>query len=635
MRTCLIAMTFSFGALAALAAPAPRSPEYEAVQQRLARGWNTWDVHSVTAHVLLPEGFTLRLGLKHNSSLNSDAFLAEALIGRRSFHGEEVETVFPGSHAADGRYSELRLSWRGHEVQVQSAHAGSDLVVLVTPLAKPVQIAPSLVLSAGVLWNRPGSARRDGSQLTFVRDQLKIPVFWTAREEAVVDVPLANPYLAAPLAGAIGISTGQPRSLEEIRSLVAAARPKATGLEQAIESVIGWDTIYEPSRQRVVSPVSRLWCVSWGGYVLFDWDTYFAASLAATASRDLAYANAVEITREATPAGFVPNYARAGDWKSFDRSEPPVGAITLLSLYRQFGEAWPLRDTFDGLLTWNRWWNQHRDVDGYLVWATDAGNRPVNPDDTSVGTKQGAMYESGLDNSPMFDGATFDPATHRLLQADAGLMGLYVADCDALAEIATILGRTHERDELLARSNHYRARLQTLWDEAAGIFVNRDVKTGAASARISPTNFYPLLARAATPPQAARMIREQLLNPERFGGRWMLPAISRSDPAFKDQEYWRGRVWGPMNYLVYLGLQSYDAPAARRELADKSRALFELEWREHGHVHENYNATTGSGDDVTSSDRFYHWGALLALISLMEERQAPPILPPQPAAAGR
>ena len=67
--------------LAAQTAP-PRSPEYDALQHRLARGWNTWDVHSVAAQVLLPEGFTIRVGIKHNTSLNSDAFLADALIGR-------------------------------------------------------------------------------------------------------------------------------------------------------------------------------------------------------------------------------------------------------------------------------------------------------------------------------------------------------------------------------------------------------------------------------------------------------------------------------------------------------------------------------------------------------------------------
>jgi hypothetical protein len=48
----------------------------------------------------------------------------------------------------------------------------------------------------------------------------------------------------------------------------------------------------------------------------------------------------------------------------------------------------------------------------------------------------------------------------------------------------------------------------------------------------------------------------------------------------------------------------------RKQFAQKSYELFLREWRENGHVHENYNAITGTGDDVTSSDRFYHWGVL-------------------------
>jgi len=37
-------------------------------------------------------------------------------------------------------------------------------------------------------------------------------------------------------------------------------------------------------------------------------------------------------------------------------------------------------------------------------------------------------------------------------------------------------------------------------------------------------------------------------------------------------------------------------------------------------VHENYNATLGSGDDVSNSDRFYHWGALLGYVEYLEQR---------------
>ena len=599
----------------ASAAQEPRSPEYAAVQQSLAQGWNTWDVYSVGAQVLLPEGFTIRIGLKNNSALNADAFLPDLLIGRQ---GKGDEVIVPGPHTWNGSYTEMRVSWRGHELQLQTAHEGDDLVLLATPIASKTNLPPTLVISAGVLWNAPGSATKLGDHLEFNQASRKIGVYWTGEEQPIGALPVTTPYFAAPLLQPIGVSTGHPRSIDQIRSILQRERPETNTVARAIESVMSWDTFFDPSKSRVISPVSRLWSAGWGGYVLFDWDTFFAASLAATGNRNLAYANAIETLQESTPQGFVPNYARAGGWKSSDRSEPPVGAITMLGLYRQYHDDWLLRDTFDPLLRWNRWWNEHREQSGYLVWGSDAGNRPVDLDDASIGTLQGAKYESGLDNSPMYDEAPFHPETNRIHLADVGLMSLYIADCNALAEIATALGRSGEAQELRTRSERYGAKLQTLWDEKAGIFRNKNLDSGALSPRLSPTNFYPLLAKVATAQQATRMVNEHLLNPAEFWGEFVIPAIARSDPAFPDQEYWRGRIWGPMNYLVYLGLLNYDLPEVRQQFARKSLALFNQEWRLNGHVHENYHALTGLGDDVTSSDRFYHWGALLGLIDHLE-----------------
>jgi hypothetical protein len=596
-----------------------RSAEYGAVQTRLAQGWNTWDVHSVAAQVLLPEGFTLRVGLNHNSTLNHERFRGDFLIGSRD-PGEPQ--VVPGPHTWDGRYSEIHLSWQGHALLLQSAQDGGDLVMLATPQGSASGLAPSFVVSTGVLWNRPGSARWVGDHIEFENAARRMGVYWTGTQQAPAALPIQTPYFAALLTEPIGVSTGRPRSVEQIREILERMRPTRTDGAQAIETVIGWDTYYDPSRARVISPVSRAWSVDWGGYVLFDWDTFFAASLAATGDRDLAYADTIETLREATPEGFVPNFARSGGWKSFDRSEPPVGGITVLNLYRRFHEDWFLRDTFAPLLRWNRWWDQHREQEGFIVLGTDRANEHGPNEDESVGTLQGAKYESGLDNSPMYDDAPFDPDTGKMHLADVGMTSLYVADCNALAEIAEQLGRRAEATELQARAKRYGDHLGQLWDEQTGIFLNRNLDTGRFSPRLSPTNFYPLLARVASPRQADRMVREHLLNPKEFWGRWVIPAIARSDPAFADQQYWRGRIWGPMNYLVYLGLRNYDEPLARRELAQKSLALFNLEWSERGHVHENYNAITGAGDDVTSSDPFYHWGALLCLIDRLESADA-------------
>jgi hypothetical protein len=104
----------------------------------------------------------------------------------------------------------------------------------------------------------------------------------------------------------------------------------------------------------------------------------------------------------------------------------------------------------------------------------------------------------------------------------------------------------------------------------------------------------------------------------------VLPSIARNDPAYPDNTYWRGRIWAPMNFLVYLALRYAELAEPAKDLADKSAALLLTEWREEGHVHENYNAETGEGDDVDNSDAFYHWGGLLGLIALIEAGYLPP-----------
>lgn len=95
--------------------------------------------------------------------------------------------------------------------------------------------------------------------------------------------------------------------------------------------------------------------------------------------------------------------------------------------------------------------------------------------------------------------------------------------------------------------------------------------------------------------------------------------IARNDPAYPDQNYWRGRIWGPMNFLVYLSLCKYDLPQARKDLSEKSKQLLLKEWLENGHVYENYDGDSGVGGNVKNADAFYHWGGLLGIITLMEE----------------
>jgi len=608
----------------------PISPEakYKAVQTKLQTGWGTFNHKSVMSHVLLPEGFAMNIGIKLHQN-NADNYLKEAFISSR---GNRPEKITPGYKAYDGSYSDLTVEWNGMKFRIESATTGNqDLMLLVTPILNPENI-PSVVLETGILWNRPGNLALEGNAIQVKTKNKTMTVRSTGSQEKEF---LANtsPYLAVKFDQPVAFYTGEAKSIEQIKELVAKRR---TELEkkfskygelaptyQAIQSVIGWNVIYDASNERVIFPVSRLWNDNFGGqYVLFDWDTYFGAWMASMESKELAYANAVEITKAITPGGFIPNFSGSYRSASFDRSQPPVGSLIFKALYKKFQDKWLLEYVYDDLLKWNRWWPKNRDNKGLLCWGSSKVEPPLKSD-FATNAWQGAAYESGLDNSPMYDKVPFNKQTQMLELADAGLMGLYVMDCDKLAEIAVIVGKNEDAKELKIRGDYYRKNLSQLWDEKAGIYKNKRTDTGELSPHISPTNFYPLLAHAPTQAQANRMIKEHLLNPEEFNGQWMIPSIAMNDSAFKDQDYWRGRIWGPMNFLVYLGLKNYDLPEARKILAEKSNRLMMENVKLNGYIYENYNAITGNVNDPAEGkrmgDNYYHWGALLGFIELMEK----------------
>jgi putative isomerase len=154
-----------------------------------------------------------------------------------------------------------------------------------------------------------------------------------------------------------------------------------------------------------------------------------------------------------------------------------------------------------------------------------------------------------------------------------------------------------------------------LWDDERKVFANR-LWTGAFVRSIAPTSFYPLLAGIATPEQTQHLLR-WLDDPRKFGGFWRLPSVTRDDPAYHDNVYWRGRIWPPLNLLTYLGLRRAGEDAAARRLAEDSHRLFDQAWRK-GQCPENFNAESGLADDQPDTDLFYGWGGLMPLIATLE-----------------
>ncbi|TAH09010.1 MAG: hypothetical protein EAZ13_01495 [Sphingobacteriia bacterium] len=601
--------------------------QYEAVQQNLQTGWGTFNHKSVLSHVLLPAGIALNIGLKF-AEIEANGYLKEAYISSRD---PRPETIVPGYHALDGSYTDLIVTWKKIKFRVQSAVTNSkELVLLITPIELPDR-AVNIILETGIFWNKKGTLKKIGESIiaNTAGKQMAIHGIGNTIEESVA---ASAPYMALQFNKEVAFYTGTKQSLSSIKNIIAAQRIQVekniasfgTSAEtyKAIERVIGWNIIYDAAQKRVIYPVSRLWNDNFGGQsVLFCWDTYFSAYMASMKSKELAYANAIEITKSITPGGFIPNWSGSYKNASFDRSQPPVGSLVFKELYRKYKEKWVLDYVFEDLLKWNRWWPKNRDDNGMLCWGSNKVLPPL-VGDFAANAWQGAAYESGLDNSPMFDGVPFNAEKNMLALADAGLMGMYGMDCDALAEIAQVLNKPAIAKELRERGNFYRQQLGKLWSDATGIYLNKRTDIGSFSPVTSPTNFYPLLAKAASQQQAERMMKEHLLNPEAFNTPWMIPSVSLKSEAYRDQAYWRGRIWGPMNFLVYMGLLNYDLPEARKILSEKSNRLFLENTRINGWVFENYNGITGNitnqEEGKSMGDNYYHWGALLGFIAMIE-----------------
>lgn len=609
---------------------ADRTPEqkYSEVQRELARGWNTWDTRSVLTHVYLPYAFAVDINI-----LSADGrYVTRCLIGDR---GRDAPVLHPHAHTYDGAYTSLEVTWRGHHFLIETAAEGLSNIIVITPYADN-KVGGKLVVVPKALWMRANNIICDSTSFVLQPKDKSVTVKCQILGDGLTKI--GKEYIVS-LDRPIAVDCGKEKSIGEALRYV---RGKGKTFEDenrrifgkdydcynAMQSVLGWDNIYDPGICKVITPVSRIWSSTWfassdfGGFTLFCWDAYFASMMLSVGTKNLAYANAVEITKAITESGFVPNCYYSNGFKSRDRSQPPVGSMAVWILYQRFGDRWLLELLYDELLTWNRWWLKNRMSNGLLC----QGSNPYEKvtyfrSEYDSNCRYGAILESGLDNSPMYDGVSFDTNTHLLRQNDVGTSSLFVMDCDYLAKIAETLGRDTDARQLREDGEKMRQNISLLWNEKLGFYYNRSTVDGKPNFRTSPTCFYPLLAKVPTEKQAKRMIKEHLLNTDEYWGEYVIPSCPRNDPAFKDNDYWRGRIWGPLNFLVYMGLRNYDFPKVRREFAGKSRNLLLKSWLGHGYVFENYNAMTGEGEDALRSDKFYHWGALLGYISLLENKE--------------
>ena len=511
--------------------------------------WQTYLFHNMGAHVLMPAGLALSATL--------------ALAGVPSLGGISVyrngnpAQVRPGLRSLNGSdYTLLTISqWAkapNATVTLQTTVLGGDGLVLLAACTGSACSGLSLVVQPLMMAERAGAFTGSAANLTL---SAALPGFapvtvtalgaggssssGSACSSAVPGAAADAPCLLLPLGagspvGYFASPSGAPPPTLPAALAALGAAAQAAQAEQAaafgaqlaplwngLASVLAWNSIFTPY-EGVVTPVSRNWDI-WGiGYILFEWDTYFLAllgSLQGGRAKDLAYASLIQVTLGRTVLGFVPNGA-AGPRKTYDRSEPMVGArVTAAILQRWGADTWLLEGLLPVFLTWHDWaWEHRRGAGVFAAGSPDGladllvlGSEPNLPRSDTQNNLQAARYE-GMDNSPLYDAppAAFNASTHQMNMYDVGQTAYFASDAEATAALCSALGPGHPCAAALPRLAQRLARVQAamnahLWDPTDGVYYNA-LLNGTALRHFAPTNAMPLLSGTPSDAQAAALV---------------------------------------------------------------------------------------------------------------------------------
>jgi len=576
------------------------------------------------------------------------------------------------------------------------------------------------------------------------------------------DVQPGRPLIFVAGLGELPKISSVALTLKKARTRYESRRAAASGewgdFLAGVTAHVNQTRLYHPLTRRVAHVVSRGWCLP-DGQMIFEWDSCFNALLASLEDPAGARETLRAMFANQQPSGFISNAASGTDAMP-DRSQPPVASYCVWRIHQRWPDRAFLEEVYPKLLRWHDWWFSPR-LDGGLPYRD--GNRDGLLEwGSETGVLQNARFETGMDDSPMYDDVEMDPQSHTMRMDAVDLNALWAMDADYLARIAEELGKKADARRLRAEREAMGRRInKLLWNEELGLYCNRywspqtraavvgaaafthgagqpgleaeyyrgtnfgalelkrtdasidfkgdehnlpaalrqsgfsvrwqgkitppvggryvfQVRTqggvrlwikgqklidewqghyinvsigetpiqleagqpcairleystpgaepriqltwrGPATSkpeifctRLAPTCFYPMITGIPSQPQAQRMLKI-LTDPQQFWGEWVCPTISRADPAFPQQHYWRGKIWAPTNYLLYQGLKRYAPDDLRIDFARKSVALFMRNWLGKGTCNENYLAS-GEG----TPDLHYLWGGLLGLIGVEE-----------------
>lgn len=355
------------------------------------------------------------------------------------------------------------------------------------------------------------------------------------------------------------------------------------------------------------------------------WDSCFHAIVLASLEPEAAKAELRSLLSKQFPDGMIPHiifrkkrFLHPYDtfsWGTHGTSsitQPPMLAYAAWEIHRKTDDRAFLEEIYPRMLAYYKYLIDKRDPqDHHLIGI-------INPD------------ESGEDNSPRFDeplgvapdisyirhlyrrynlvianrACNFDAEicmSRNFWVKDVPFNAILIKNLEMLGHIASLLGDkegehfANEHRELIAAA--MRERLfegGVFWSASDHVYKLLKVSTWA--------HFAPFFADLYTKEEARAVIKEHFTNTETFRSPFGIRTVSKKEPSYRPDGFWRGPVWIAPHWFMYKGLVSYGFKEEAMFLKDATLSLLTRSG-----FREYFNPETGEGYGATN----FTWGTLV------------------------
>lgn len=307
----------------------------------------------------------------------------------------------------------------------------------------------------------------------------------------------------------------------------------------------------------------------WPHRYLWLWDSVFHAigwrHLDPSLARDMLHA----VFDMQAADGFIPLSASPGPGSRYQVTQPPTLALGVKLVNDLAPDRGWIEALYPSLSAYLHWDFDHRDGDGdgLLEWFTDNG----------ANCRCG---ESGMDNSPRFDGAG------RLAAVDFN--AFMALECECMAAFAAWLGRADEAAGWRLRGRRLCDLINRyLWSDALGFYTDYNTDAKSPSPVMASAGLLPLIC-GAPDRERARRLAGQLRDPAAFGAPFPVPSMAKSDARYA-KDMWRGPVWINLNWLVAYGLRRYGLTGLDGMIRSSTVAEIEKYFNTDGVFYEFYD----------------------------------------------